>query len=194
MNHYFTNENLPSNLKKINVSIKDKIFTFYTDNGVFSKKRLDFGSRSLINCLLDLDIKGDVLDLGCGYGVVGIILSSFFDIDVDMVDVNKRALHLANMNIKENNIRANVFESNIYENINKKYDYIITNPPIRTGKDTVYKFLFGAKDYLKDDGYLIYVINKEQGAKSSIKDLEKVADIKVLDKNKGFFVICCNFR
>ena len=194
MNHYFTNENLPSNLKKINVSIKDKTFTFNTDNGVFSKKGLDFGTRSLINSILDLDIKGDVLDLGCGYGVVGIILSSFFDIKVDMVDVNKRALHLSKMNLKENNVEANVFESNIYESINKKYDYIITNPPIRAGKDTVYKFLFGAKDYLKENGYLIYVMNKNQGAKSSIKYLEEVADLEVLSKTSGFFIIKCKFH
>ena len=194
MSHYFTNEDLPSNLKKVEVIVKDKKFIFNTDNGVFSKKGLDFGTRSLINTVLSMNISGDVLDLGCGYGALGIILSSFFDIKIDMVDVNKRALHLSKMNVKENKSNnINIFESNIYENINKKYDYIITNPPIRAGKDIVYKFLFDAKKYLKKDGYLIYVINKEQGAKSSIKDLEKIATVELLDKNKGFFVIKCKF-
>lgn len=195
MSHYFTNENLESNLKKMQVCISLKNFNLYTDNGVFSKKGLDFGSRTLIDALLKENIFGDVLDLGCGYGSIGIILSSFFNINLDMVDVNLRAIHLAKMNAKENSVtNVSIFSSNIYENIVKKYDFIITNPPIRAGKDVVYKFLFEAKEHLKKDGVLYYVINKEQGAKSSIKDLEKIADVTVIEKNKGFFVIKCKFN
>ena len=99
------------------------------------------------------------------------------------------------MNIKENK-RDNVdaFNSDIYSNINKKYDYIITNPPIRAGKDVVYKFLFGAKKYLVDGGTLYFVVNKNQGAKSIIKDMESVCSLEVLEKNKGFFVIKCKFN
>ena len=195
MDHYFTNNNHKSNLQLKTVKVLLKSFSFYTDNGVFSKRGLDFGSRSLIDALLKENIYGDVLDLGCGYGVIGIILSSFFDIKVDMVDVNLRAIHLCKMNIKENKIdTANTFVSNIYENIDKKYDFIITNPPIRAGKDIVYKFLFNAKDYLKENGCLYFVINKNQGAKSTIKDLEKIGKVSILEKNKGFFVIKCIFN
>ncbi len=195
MDHYFTNNNHKSNLQLKTVKVLLKSFSFYTDNGVFSKRGLDFGSRSLIDALLKENIYGDVLDLGCGYGVIGIILSSFFDIKVDMVDVNLRAIHLCKMNIKENKIdTANTFVSNIYENIDKKYDFIITNPPIRAGKDIVYKFLFNAKDYLKENGCLYFVINKNQGAKSTIKDLEKIGKVSILEKNKGFFVIKCEIR
>jgi 16S rRNA (guanine1207-N2)-methyltransferase len=86
---------------------------------------------------------------------------------------------------------VNFFESNIYENITKKYDYIITNPPIRAGKEVVYKMLGEAKDHLKKDGILYFVIRKEQGAKSTIKYLESIYDVKVLDKSKGFFIISC---
>ena len=100
MNHYFTNEQLPSNVQKKIININDKSYSFYTDNGVFSKKGLDYGSRSLITSLLNENISGDVLDLGCGYGVIGIVLASFFDINVDMVDVNLRAIHLEKRNIK----------------------------------------------------------------------------------------------
>lgn len=195
MDHYFTNNNHKSNLQLKTVKVLLKSFSFYTDNGVFSKRGLDFGSRSLIDALLKENIYGDVLDLGCGYGVIGIILSSFFDIKVDMVDVNLRAIHLCKMNIKENKIdTANTFVSNIYENIDKKYDFIITNPPIRAGKDIVYKFLFNAKDYLKENGCLYFVINKNQGAKSTIKDLEKIGKVSILEKNKGFFIIKCIFN
>ena len=194
MEHYFTNSDVKSNLKKISCNVCDKKFVFNTDNGVFSKKGLDFGSRTLIDVLLSCDITGNVLDIGCGYGVLGIILSSFFNINVDMVDVNKRAVHLANMNIRLNNISgANAFCSDIYSDVKKKYDVIVTNPPIRAGKDILYKFLFGARDYLVSGGSLYFVINKDQGAKSVIKDLSSCANVEVLRKNKGFFVIKCIF-
>ncbi len=195
MNHYFTNDDVKSSLQKIKVTISDKTFIFNTDNGVFSKKGLDFGSRTLINSVLSENISGKVLDVGCGYGAIGIILSSFFNIEVNMIDVNKRAIHLAKMNIKENNaLDVCAFYSNIYENVNEKYDVIITNPPIRAGKDVVYKILFDSKKYLKNTGTLYFVINKDQGAKTAIKDLNEVAKVEVLKKYKGFFVIKCIFN
>ena len=193
MNHYFTNTDIKSELKKINVNVKDKRFVFNVDNGVFSKKGLDFGSRSLIDALLLESLSGKGLDVGCGYGPIGIILSSFFNISFDMVDVNKRAVHLCEMNIKENKVSGKTFVSNIYENVNKKYDFIVTNPPIRAGKEIVYNILFGSKDYLLPGGVLYFVVNKNQGAKSIVKDMEKVANVEVLKRNKGFFVIKCIF-
>ena len=187
MKHYFTNSDVKSNLKKISCNVCDKKFVFNTDNGVFSKRGLDFGSRTLIMTLLEQDITGDVLDVGCGYGALGIILSSFFNINVDMVDVNKRAVHLANMNIHLNNVLdANAFWSDIYSGLKNKYDVIVTNPPIRAGKDILYKFLFGARDYLVPGGSLYFVINKDQGAKSVIKDLSECACVEVLKKIKVF--------
>ena len=193
MNHYFTNEEVKSELRKINVNVSDKKFVFNVDNGVFSKKGLDFGSRSMIEALLTESLSGKALDVGCGYGPIGIILSSFFNLSFDMVDVNKRAVHLCEMNIKENKVNCNTFVSDIYENVNKKYDFIVTNPPIRAGKEIVYKILFEAKDYLLPGGVLYFVVNKNQGAKSMVRDLSKVAKVDVLKNNKGFFVIKCIF-
>ena len=194
MSHYFTNDEVKSNLRKVKVKIKDKTFNFYTDNGVFSKQGLDFGSRVLINTLLSESIKGKVLDVGCGYGSIGLILSSFFSTYIDLVDVNKRAIHLAQMNIKGNNVlNACCFYSNCYDNVKDKYDVIVTNPPIRAGKNIVYKILFEAKDFLNPYGVLYFVINKNQGAKTVCKDLERVAKVEVLAKTKGFFVIKCIF-
>ena len=194
MSHYFTNEDLKSNIRKVKVKIKDKEFIFNTDNGVFSKKGLDFGTRSLLDVLIDLDLSGDILDIGCGYGVIGIILSSFFLVNVDLVDINKRAIHLSKLNAKENKVSCNIFLSDCFDSIEKKYDFIITNPPIRAGKDIVYKILFGAKDYLVPGGSLIFVMNKDQGAKSVKKDLEKVGNVEILHKNKGFYIIRVIFR
>ncbi len=190
MNHYFTNENLKSNIKKVLIKLNDKNFIFNTDLGVFSKKGLDFGSRTLINVLLKENLLGSLLDVGCGYGVIGIILSSFFDIQTDMIDINKRAIHLANMNIKENKVsNCQAFTSDIYANVSKKYDYIVTNPPIRAGKEVVYKMLFESRFCLKEHGILYFVINKDQGVLSTIKDLKEIATVTIICKNKGFYVV-----
>lgn len=190
MAHYFTNEDLKSEEKEIKVNVRGKNYTFITDNGVFSKKGLDFGTRTLLETLPD--IKGDILDLGCGWGPIGITLAD--NASVDMVDINERSVFLARKNAKINNKKVNIFVSNIYEKINKKYDYIITNPPIRVGKDILYKFLFEAKNYLKDNGELWLVIHKDQGAKSMYKKLNEEYETIIANKNKGFYIICAKKR
>lgn len=195
MGQYFENDRLPSNIKEYNTKILGVNFRFKTDNGVFSKDGLDFGTRLMLESIPLSELHGDILDLGCGYGVVSIILSKFIDANFDAVDVNKRALHLANMNMKVNSsFGINFFESNVYENIDKKYDFIITNPPIRAGKSVVYNMLIGAKEHLKDNGSLFFVIRKDQGAKSAIKDLEALYNVEILCKKNGFFVIKCDLH
>lgn len=192
MSHYFeNNEILKSDIKENRVKIKNQDFVFYTDNGVFSKKGLDFGTRTLLENLSE-DISGEVLDFGCGYGPIGIYIAKTTSSNVDMVDINKRSISLAIKNSIINNVNTNVFESNIYENISKKYDYIISNPPIRVGKKILYEILFNAYDYLKENGQLWIVINKDQGAKSTLNDLSSKYKTKVVAKNKGFYVICAS--
>ena len=173
MGQYFTNENLPSNVRRTECVVLGRKFIFLTDNGVFSKDGLDFGSRLLLETIPLEEVGGKILDLGCGYGVFGIVIGILAKAHVDMVDVNLRALHLAERNIKENHVAdINVFESNVYENVSGKYSTIVTNPPIRAGKKVVYDIVMNAKDYLEDDGKLFFVIRKEQGAKSLIVDLQ----------------------
>lgn len=191
MEHYFTNnENLTSKEKTIRTNINNKDFVFITDNGVFSKKGLDFGTRSLLENLPIEKIRGNVLDFGCGYGPIGIYISTLNNVVVDMIDINKRSISLALKNAKLNKVNPNIFESDIYSNITKKYDFIITNPPIRIGKEKLYEILFGAKKFLNKNGELWLVINKDQGAKSLLRDLEKEYDAKLIKKNKGFYIIC----
>lgn len=197
MSQYFDNVDLKSNIEKYKTRIFDKQFCFNTDNGVFSKSKLDFGTRCLLENLPLEEIKGEILEVGCGYGVIPIILTRTVDkIDsFDAVDVNKRALHLAEMNKKENfSPKVNFFLSNCYQNINKKYDVIISNPPIRAGKNIVYEIVMNARNYLKEDGKLFIVINKDQGAKSLYKDLEKVYKCELINKKKGFWIIKCILR
>ncbi len=193
MGQYFNNENLPSNITKIDCFIRGKKFTFNSDNGVFSKSGVDFGSRLLLDFIPLEEVGGKILDLGCGYGVIGIVLNKLTGANVDMVDVNLRALHLTEMNVAANKCQnINVFESNVYENINTKYTSIVTNPPIRAGKKVIYDMLFNAKEYLTDDGNLYFVIRKQQGAKSMMSDLEKEYNLEIIEKKKGYFIIKCS--
>lgn len=197
MSQYFDNVDLKSNIEKYKTRIFDKEFCFNTDNGVFSKSKLDFGTRCLLENLPLEEIKGEILEVGCGYGVIPIILTRTVDKieSFDAVDVNKRALHLAEMNKKENFApKVNFFFSKCYKNINKKYDVIISNPPIRAGKNIVYEIVMNARNYLKEDGKLFIVINKDQGAKSLYKDLEKVYKCELINKKKGFWIIKCILR
>lgn len=192
MSYYFDkNTNVESKEVTTRAEIGGKLYTFKTDNNVFSKRGLDFGTRTLLESIDIKSISGDVLDFGCGYGPIGIYIKSNTEANVDMIDINERALNLARSNASINKVDVNIFESDIYSNVNKKYDYIITNPPIRVGKKILYEILIKAKNYLKEDGHLIFVINKDQGAKSTMKDMEKYYSVNLIEKNKGFFIIDC---
>ena len=190
MSHYFENDgNLISEIKPFSVFINNINFNFNTDNGVFSKGELDFGTKLLIENVLKLDICGSVLDLGCGYGPIGIILKKLKDVNVTMCDINNRAIHLTKMNAKNNNVEVNVINSDGYENIKDTFNYIISNPPIRVGKKKLYGLLIDSKEHLVDGGELLIVVRKEQGALSLIKDMNCYFKTEVLDKQKGFLII-----
>ena len=196
MGQYFTNDNnLKSELRNIVYKYKEFSFNFTSDLGVFSKDKIDFGSKVLIESYFENGSKNKkVLDVGCGYGLIGISVSRIMDSSVDMIDVNKRALHLANMNIKDNKADAKAFESNIYENVKEKYDVIITNPPIRAGKSVYMKIIEDGVNHLTEKGELWFVMNKDHGAKTTIEKIKDVYDITVVNKCKGFFVILCKKR
>ncbi|MDD3392494.1 MAG: class I SAM-dependent methyltransferase [Bacilli bacterium] len=190
MEHYFTNDSKSkSEVKEKTVIINDKTLKFLTDNGVFSKKGLDFGTRTLLENLPVMAIKGNVLDFGCGYGPIGIYLKKITNANIDMVDINHRSLSLARKNAVLNKTDVNIFESDIYSSVTNKYNYIISNPPIRVGKDILYEILLGAKDHLKSNGELWIVINKDQGAKTVVQKLSSEYIVEVITKNKGFYVI-----
>lgn len=191
MAHYFTNEeNLKSEIEKVIAEINGIPFYFYTDNGVFSKGELDFGTELLLkNFKYDNPNNKTLLDIGCGCGPIG-IYASHLGFAVDMSDVNKRAIHLSKMSLKEQGLNANVFESDAYKNIINKYDYIVSNPPIRVGKEKLYEIIMGAKDHLTDNGELWIVVRKQQGAESLIRDMKKVyKSVEVITKKKGFYII-----
>ncbi len=192
MAHYFENdENIKTEESKKEVIIGGERYQFITDNGVFSKRGLDFGTRTLLESLNLDSIKGNVLDMGCGYGPIGIYVSKNTEASVHMVDVNNRSLGLAVKNAKLNQVDVQIYESDAYSNVNDKFDFIISNPPIRVGKKILYQILFDAKKYLNKNGELWIVIHKDQGAKTVMKDLEQEYAVTLVTKNKGFYVICC---
>ena len=195
MEHYYTNNPTSKSEERIiEYSIKDKVIKFTVDNGVFSKNHVDIATDFMMKTILDEQISGKVLDLGCGYGVIGITLSKFFKIDLTMLDINERALHLTKENLKLNHVDAKVVESDGFNEINneEKFDVIITNPPIRAGKSVIYKMYEDSYNHLNKGGKLYLVINKKHGAPSTKEYLEGLfGNCEVLDKKAGFNVIKC---
>ena len=186
MNQYFdNNNNLESNMQENKVKVLDTEFYMYTDNGVFNKKGLDFGTRVLLENL-DIENKNSFLDVGCGCGPIGMyILLNKPDSVVDMIDVNNRAIKLTKMGLKKNHISGEVFNSDV----EGRYDMIITNPPIHAGKQKIYKIVREAKSHLNKDGEVWIVIRKDQGAATLIKDNSDLFQFEVIDKIKGFWII-----
>ena len=192
MSHYFINdESLVSQVRELIYKYASFSFTFLSDNGVFSKKSIDYGSRLLLETYLkEEDTTGKkVLDVGCGYGFIGTVISVITDSYVDMVDVNKRAIHLTKRNIKkQGKFKGNVFLSDAYSEVKDKYDVVITNPPIRVGKEKLLSILTGAFEHLNEDGALYFVIRKDQGSLSIKKTLEKDCIVETINKDKGYFI------
>ena len=192
MDHYFTNnQNLKSEIREIDFSYNEKDFIFLSDNGVFSKDKVDYGSFLLLDTFLkNSKLKTKILDVGCGYGFIGITISKVLNTHVDMSDVNKRALHLTDRNIDKNKVDAKTIESDGYSNIKDKYNVIITNPPVRAGKKVLLDILVNAKEHLEKDGELWYVLRKDQGAKSMAKTLSEYYQVTNIDKSNGFYIYC----
>ena len=160
---------------------------FACDRGVFSKGEIDEGTRILLEALPPL--KGRVLDLGCGWGPVGITLGKLYpDLSVLMSDVNQRAVELAKTNLKKNRLHnAGAVVSDGFEELEGAFDCIITNPPIRAGKQTIYRLFDDAIKRLNPGGSLFIVIRRQQGAESALRHLGDCA--RVIEKKKGFWVI-----
>ncbi len=189
---YFDNDkNLKSELRKINYKYNDYTFIFNSDLGVFSKDKIDEGSKLLAeNYFKHGRCHIKLLDVGCGIGFLGITVAKIMDSKVDMIDVNNRAIHLTNMNIKENKVNnAKVWNSNIYDNVEDNYDVIITNPPIRAGKSVYLTIINDAFNRLNENGELWFVMRTNHGVKTVIKSLLEKYHVDVLDKSLGFYIV-----
>lgn len=191
--HYYSkNPQTKSNPREWTDVLRGEKFRFQTDAGVFSKSEVDFGSRLLIETFQGSEIDGPVLDVGCGYGPIGMAVAKAFpQKQVHMVDVNTRAIELAKTNVEKNDIsNAEIYESDGLSAVEASgFSAILTNPPIRAGKDTIFRFYEEAAEKLADGGSLWVVIQKKQGAPSTQVKLEELfGEVKVADKKKGYFI------
>ena len=194
MDHYFTdNRHLAENRKEISFRFWCFTYTFITDNGVFCKDNVDFGTKVLLQTLCDRNELGEhILDVGCGYGVIGITLKKIYPkAQMEMVDVNPRAVQLAKENAVKNNIEATIHTSNVYDEVNgNTFTDIITNPPIRAGKKIIYQIFEKAYDHLAQEGCLWVVIRKQQGAASAVTKIKEVfGNCEIINKEKGYFIL-----
>lgn len=187
--YFESNPNSQHDVYELSVELLGEHFQFLTDAGVFSKRMIDYGSQVLLNAI-SVESGEKILDLGCGYGPIGITLGKVFQADVTMVDVNSRALELAQKNALNNGVEAKIFESFCYDAISMTYDHIISNPPIRAGKKVVHKILEESVNYLTPKGKLTIVIQKKQGAPSAKVKMESLfGNCRVLKKDKGYYIL-----
>lgn len=194
MNHYYDNNTeLDHHYETVTFTLRDENMVFTTDSGVFSKHTIDYGSRVLIEAFDDMNLpEGALLDVGCGYGPIGLSLAKSCKRHVMMVDVNDRALELAKQNAEKNGVTdvVKVQHSDGYTEVTDSFAAIVTNPPIRAGKETVHRILEEAYDHLLPNGELWAVLQKKQGAKSAqTKMMEVFGNADIVKKDKGYYIL-----
>ena len=195
MNHYFKDSNNKENRYfNFYANLDDTEFKIRSSDNVFSKNSVDYGTRVLLRTIKDnyIEIKGEVLDFGCGYGIIGMYLKTIYpNISLCMSDITNIAIELTKHNLKDNNINdVDVIKSDLFENIIKKFNYIITNPPIKVGKHVLIKIINEGKEKLKDNGQLILVIKKKHGKDSIKKEMKNVfGNVDILKREKGYYVL-----
>jgi 16S rRNA (guanine1207-N2)-methyltransferase len=191
--YYSSNPTTESNPQTWTYQLRGYTFTFTSDSGVFSKNEVDFGTRLLIESFEMPNIEGKVLDVGCGYGPIGLAVAKEDPArQVIMVDVNERAVELSKLNAKQNSItNVSVYQSNLFEAIeNEIFSVILSNPPIRAGKKVVHQIFELSYKHLQQQGELWVVIQKKQGAPSAIEKLKSIfPEVEIVTKKKGYFII-----
>lgn len=188
--YYAKNPDAAHDIHCLQVTLLGQSMTFLTDAGVFSKKMIDYGSQVLLSALTDLPAGTKLLDVGCGYGPLGLALAKAQGVVPTMVDVNSRAIELARKNADQNGLAATILQSDLYEAVTGSFDAIISNPPIRAGKQVVHAIIEESPRYLVAGGHLTIVIQKKQGAPSAKAKMEAVfGNCEVLKKDKGYYIL-----
>lgn len=191
--HYYAkNPRVKSEPKVWSTSLRKKKLHLETDAGVFSKAGVDFGSKLLVEEFVIPEVDGPILDVGCGYGPIGLTIAlSFPERDIHMIDVNERALELSKLNMARNGVRnVKVYESESLQAVEESnFAAVLTNPPIRAGKQTVFSFYDQAYSKLRNLGELWVVIQKKQGAPSTEKHLyDLFGNVLQVSKSKGYII------
>jgi 16S rRNA (guanine1207-N2)-methyltransferase len=192
--HYFISSDISKELIEFDVDVFGFKLKLKSDNGIFSKNKVDLGTQILLKNI-DYTNKLNILDIGCGYGIIGLFLAKKYpNSTVNMIDINEKAIYLTKVNSKLNNV-SNVDIKTRDATVSivgvKKYDLVVFNPPIKAGKEVIFKILDNVSNVLnKKSGKLLIVNKKTQGAPSTIKFLQSLFKVvKILDKKSGYYVI-----
>ncbi|MDI9490364.1 MAG: class I SAM-dependent methyltransferase [Clostridiaceae bacterium] len=198
--HYFKpSQDLEHQVRKIKYTIAQQDFEFYTDRGVFSRNKVDYGTDVMLKAVIKelKNYEGDVdncLDLGCGYGVVSIVLNRLFpDQRWHAVDINPRAIELVKRNARKYKLNIMATEFDGVPDLGINYDLALLNPPIRTGKNVYYRMFREVADNLVERGVFYTVIQKKQGSASAFKYLQELfLNVSIIDKSGGYHTIRCS--
>lgn len=192
LKHYYVDDHKELvNRKEIPFRFLAIDFFFDTADAVFSKDRVDVGSTILLESAIESGLKDKVLDYGCGYGVIAVVLSKL-NYETVAIDVTHRAIELTKINAKKNkvSIDAQLIVDNNVDKYNNSFNSVLLNPPIRAGKAVIYEMFENAYDFLIDKGELFVVIRKQHGAKSAVTKLKSLfSDVQVINKSKGYWII-----
>ncbi len=192
--HYYTEKPVSElKLNKVKNEILGKEFSLISASGIFSKDRLDRATKLLVETIInEIEVKGKVLDIGCGNGVIGISLKKFFPgVEVVFSDINLRAVSITKKNLILNSIKAKVIHSDLFEKVKGKFDLIISNPPMSAGRKICFSLIEQSKEHLEEGGKLILVARHNKGGKILEEKMEEVfGNVEELDKKGGFRVYC----
>ncbi len=180
-------------MKRFSTLLRGTSFTFFTAPGVFSKHRVDPGTKLLIESFIVKPYYKKLLDLGCGYGVVGIAAKTFYpNLDVYLTDINERAIFLAKLNAKENKVKVKIFHGNLFEAFNFKkpfFDIILLNPPMSAGMKLCKEMISQSYEWLKDRGSLQLVARHKKGGKRLMLFMKEVfGNVETIAKKAGYHV------
>jgi len=193
LNQYFSSHpDVEHHIRTVTVAARGQTLNLRTDSGVFSKRGLDYGSRVLVESV-SLPQTGTMVDLGCGYGpVAGLLAAVYPETRWILLDVNQRAVALALCNLKHLGSRIQAYESDGFAAVpDMAADAILLNPPIRAGKEVVYRLFAESRQHLSEGGQLWTVMQKKQGAESGARELKSLfSRVELVNRSGGYHVYC----
>lgn len=194
MQHYFIDkDHAESDFFDFNDSVLGLNLCFRSCDSIFSKNKIDEGTRALLEAIDEkVKLSGHGLDIGCGLGVIAITLIKRFGVTFDMIDINETAVKLSNQNLMKNNVQKNAkaIVSNGFEQVTEQYDFIVTNPPIKTGKKLLFQLIEDASNHMKQNAPIVLVIRKDHGMESLKKHMQTVfGNCEIIDRNKGYYIL-----
>ncbi len=191
--HYFIDDQEKLETFLISGNIADDYLELYSSKNLFSSTHFDEFSKILVEVFIANEKNANnILDLGCGYGVVGIALQRYYHSQVTFSDINAKAVAVTKLNLEKYNLKSRVIKSDGLKTHQQLYSYILLNPPIHASKQKCFELIFESVQHLQIDGCLYLVVHKKHGARSYEKYLQELfPKTYILYKKSGLFVFKC---